>query len=182
MPSHQFIHKVIHCHDGPLRASATTFCKDDNLGRHYTADDLMDDFYLKLLEKPEVFQAGYDEKGPGYLFTTLRNLQNEKYRELKAPSMPYDDVHPETFASPAATDSLMFALQKENFLELVDRYLDDDMRKIIRLRIDGFKYKEIAVMLGMNLNTVGVKVNRNRDLLARLWKQAFGTDPDLDQF
>jgi RNA polymerase sigma factor (sigma-70 family) len=91
-------------------------------------------------------------------------------REISAISMS-EPLDP----SPDALENLV---QQETRVIVADCFatLDRDYRDVMRLRMDGLKYGEIARRLGVNENTVATRLSRGiRELGRRIRKRMGGT-------
>jgi|SRR5581483_332719 len=78
-------------------------------------------------------------------------------------------------ASPDALDGM---IQQETRAIVADCFaaLDHDHRDVLRLRMDGLKYGEIARRMGVNENTVATRVSRGiRELSRRIHKRMSGS-------
>jgi RNA polymerase sigma factor (sigma-70 family) len=78
----------------------------------------------------------------------------------------------ESVESPASTRDPLDTLLREELNGIVAEclpQLDPDHRSVLRMRVDGMKYGEIARRLGVNENTVATWVSRGiRDLAQRV--------------
>jgi len=128
----------------PLVVWATTFLHDTQ-----RAEDIVQDFFVKLWEKP--YSALLPETLKSYLFTSIRNLalnQLDKIDPLRracdvaycdSPWNEYDNFEDEVFRS------------VEEELEKLTPRAQDVIRKIY---LEGMKYKDVADELGISVATV----------------------------
>ncbi len=128
----------------PLVVWATTFLHDTQ-----RAEDIVQDFFVKLWEKP--YSALLPETLKSYLFTSIRNLalnQLDKIDPLRracdvaycdSPWNEYDNFEDEVFRS------------VEEELEKLTPRAQDVIRKIY---LEGMKYKDVADKLGISVATV----------------------------
>ena len=128
----------------PLVVWATTFLHDTQ-----RAEDIVQDFFVKLWEKP--YSALLPETLKSYLFTSIRNLaliQLGKIDPLRracdvayydSPWKEYDNFEDEVFR------------RVEEELEKLTPRAQDVIRKIY---LEGMKYKDVADELGISVATV----------------------------
>ncbi|MFR7878119.1 MAG: sigma-70 family RNA polymerase sigma factor [Butyricimonas paravirosa] len=128
----------------PLVVWATTFLHDTQ-----RAEDIVQDFFVKLWEKP--YSAFLPETLKSYLFTSIRNLalnQLDKIDPLRqacdvayydSPWNEYDNFEDEVFR------------RVEEELEKLTPRAQDVIRKIY---LEGMKYKDVADKLGISVATV----------------------------
>ena len=128
----------------PLVVWATTFLHDTQ-----RAEDIVQDFFVKLWEKP--YSALLPETLKSYLFTSIRNLalnQLDKIDPLRracdvayydSPWKEYDNFEDEVFR------------RVEEELEKLTPRAQDVIRKIY---LEGMKYKDVADELGISVATV----------------------------
>ncbi|QWB95741.1 sigma-70 family RNA polymerase sigma factor [Mycoplasmatota bacterium] len=106
--------------------------------------DLMQDTYMKFLEKIDQYNAKY--KVTTYLFTIARNLAINYYRKEKR-NIHQEDVF-EYIASRYKVD------ENEYMLDLLDQ-LDENKKYIVTMHvINDMKFKDIAFQMNMPLGTV----------------------------
>lgn len=150
---YQRYHKLLYLH-------ALQLCK-----RFYhiedRANDLMQDFYARLLEKYEYVEKQYDAQGIAYLFNMLRNAlidyhrseesrrqMNQRYT-LRLPST-YELEYPETAYQ--LSDSLSKAVLQQ---------LSKQEQQVLEYRVgENLTYNQIANRLDFPINTVGTHLRR----------------------
>ena len=147
----------------PLVVWATTFLHDTQ-----RAEDIVQDFFVKLWEKP--YSAFLPETLKSYLFTSIRNLalnQLDKIDPLRqacdvayydSPWNEYDNFEDEVFR------------RVEEELEKLTPRAQDVIRKIY---LEGMKYKDVADKLGISVATVNSILVR---ALKKLRQQADNKD------
>ncbi len=147
----------------PLVVWATTFLHDTQ-----RAEDIVQDFFVKLWEKP--YSALLPETLKSYLFTSIRNLalnQLDKIDPLRracdvayydSPWKEYDNFEDEVFR------------RVEEELEKLTPRAQDVIRKIY---LEGMKYKDVADKLGISVATVNSILVR---ALKKLRQQADNKD------
>ena len=147
----------------PLVVWATTFLHDTQ-----RAEDIVQDFFVKLWEKP--YSAFLPETLKSYLFTSIRNLalnQLDKIDPLRqacdvayydSPWNEYDNFEDEVFR------------RVEEELEKLTPRAQDVIRKIY---LEGMKYKDVADKLGISVATANSILVR---ALKKLRQQADNKD------
>lgn len=106
---------------------------------------------------------GYAGKAafPTWMYRVALTTAIASYRK-KQPRIVFTDVLPEQAAGPpehAENESLMLALKQ----------LGDVEKALVALYLDDFSYREIAAITGISENNVGVKLNRIKQKLSKLW-------------
>lgn len=156
MTSVEFGNLVVH--QGTfLKRLALNLTKDNE-----EANDLVQDTYFKAISNREKYQPGTNIKG--WLYTIMRNTFINKYRKAKVQN---------TFVD--STDNNYFLNQKEAAKETRTDYLSDyksimsEIQSVDKSYVDtfmmhyeGYKYEEIAEIMGIPLGTV-----KSRIFLAR---------------
>lgn len=69
-------------HHDKLLGFAIKRCQELQLDR-MAAEDALQELYVKILKKPELFRNGLLEKGPSYLFTTIKHFLLNQYRRTQ---------------------------------------------------------------------------------------------------
>jgi len=175
----EFVELIWVRHYGTLELYVRGFCKGNQL-RYLTIEDVLHDFFLTMLEKHALFLPGYRDTGLPYLLRALRNQLINFDRKKKDQNLPGDGPALEQFDALVDRSSPTFSMDLEFFYSLLDRYLKMDSQ-LIKLWIGKFSYKEIADMLEMNINTVGVKIKRWRPVVEELYGMSFQMRPRRDQ-
>ena len=148
---------LVTSHSSFRESIAIKFTKDRE-----EASDLTQDTYLKALSNREKYRPGTNIKG--WLYTIMKNTFINQYRKRKIRNTFSDE-----------TENQFFINQKESHKESrPDSYVDrEEIQKVIRgtdphyvdsfmMHYEGFKYEEIAEILGIPLGTV-----KSRIFLAR---------------
>src|SRR5271157_2743163 len=126
------------------------------------ADDLVQSSLLRAVAKQHLWQPGTDLRA--WLFTILHNQYvNDVRRSAREEvAIPVEDV------TVAASDDVGAALQLRD-LEWAIASLPEGQRQVILLvGLEGMRYEEVAVVLGIPVGTVRSRVSRGRDMLRAL--------------
>lgn len=131
------------------------------LKNKYTAEDVMQDTYLKIF----VSASSYMPQGKpmAWILTIVRNLSLMKLREKKKNEISVDDCWELSDKQDQINESLDNMLLSASM-----KILSDEERQIVILHsITGLKHREIADLLQIPISTV---LSKNRRALAKLKK------------
>lgn len=138
------------------------------------ADDLFQDTVFKALKNQEKYADGTNLKG--WLYTIMKNTFINNYRKKKNRNTFVDETDNKYFLNSnessrePATDSRVDTQYLMKQIESVDRgYVDTFM-----MHYNGYKYEEIAEILGIPLGTVKSRIFLARKkLMAKLGDYRF---------
>ena len=133
-------------------------------GNHADADDLVQDVYLSLLQRPRKLKRGSEV---AYLMTMLRNAQVDRYRtaarrqtssldEAEEPEDPRSGLRPER------------AAEGREVLEAVHAIESPFREAIVAVDVLGLSYKEAAKALDVPVGTVMSRLARGRERVIAL--------------
>lgn len=152
MTAIEFQYKLINLQDNLMRYSySLTADKDD-------AKDLLQDTLLKALAHYDKFV--YESSFKAWLYTIMKNTFINNYRRLIRQNT-YSDQTKERFylnythASGSNDPDPVYAIKE---LEKIIETLDDNFRLPFKMHYEGFKYKEIAETLDLNLGTIKSRI------------------------
>jgi RNA polymerase sigma-70 factor, ECF subfamily len=135
-------------------------------GSPQTAEDLVQETYVKVLSRPRLLRR---EDDLGYLVKALRNtwyshLRKERVRrEVTEPgSQP-----PEELPSRSSRDDPQAALEAAEVLEALAALPEPYRETLAAVDVAGLSYAEAARALGVRQGTVMSRLHRGRDQLAR---------------
>jgi RNA polymerase sigma-70 factor (ECF subfamily) len=162
MTATEFRFKLVTLQDS-LRRFAYSLTAD-----HECAQDLVQETFLKALNNSEKFAIETSMKA--WTFTIMkntyineyrRNLYNNIYRKDRRDLPQVNDTIVAQSDDPASTYSA---------LEITEniKYLKESLQVPLQLRIKGYKYKEIADELNMNIGTVKSRIFLSRKQLVDL--------------
>jgi RNA polymerase sigma-70 factor (ECF subfamily) len=128
------------------------------------ADDLVQSCLTRAVAKQHLWQPGTDLRA--WLFTILHNQHvNDVRRSVREGiSVAVEDVAPVL-----TVHSNAFAALQLRDLETAIGKLPQEQRQVILLvGLEGMRYEEVAVILGVPVGTVRSRLSRGRDQLRRL--------------
>lgn len=130
------------------------------------ADDVLQIFYIKVMEKSKMVQQGLEEKGYPYLCQMVKNIcldldrkkksQGRLKEGFKYQAQNFNSIH-----------YLCAEIYTESFLDGLSRYLTQRDAAIMELYLRGFSYDEIGKKVKMGSSTVGVRIHRAKKILAK---------------
>ena len=124
-------------------------------------EDYVNDFYLQVMEKPQLIGSGYDKHGLRYLLRIIRNRvfnvnrseQARRHRE----ELYCEDRNLVTTAGETAKP-----LRLREMLHLAEERLSSEDLLLFRHYWEGYTTKEMGTLFDMNPQTVGVRIHRIR--------------------
>ena len=156
MTTIEFQYKLVDLQASLLRfAYSLTTDKDD-------AKDLVQETFLKALKNRDKFADATNFKA--WIFTIMKNTYINDYRRSFIQSTYFEQTNNSFLINQTRSDGIYdpdsVYISKE--LEKTIDTLDDNLKLPFKMRHEGFKYKEIAKTLEMNIGTV-----KSRIFLAR---------------
>lgn len=128
------------------------------------ADDLVQSCLARALAKQHLWQAGTDLRA--WLFTILHNQHvNDVRRSVReGVSVAVEEMAPVLTVQPRAHAALLL-----RDLEAALARLPQEQRQVILLvGLEGMRYEEVAMVLGIPVGTVRSRLSRGRDQLRQL--------------
>ena len=148
----EFQYKLISLQE-PLMRFAFSLTADEN-----DAKDLVQETFLKALKYCDSFVQETNFKG--WICTIMRNTYINEYRRLSRYRMFSDHSKSEQdrneILASGSEDPTSIYRSKE--LEHIINSLHDDLKHPFRMHQEGFRYKEIADSLSMNIGTVKSRI------------------------
>ncbi|KAB2879573.1 sigma-70 family RNA polymerase sigma factor [bacterium] len=146
------------------------------------SEDLVQEVFYKAFRSINQFESGTNMRA--WLFKILVNTHISQYRKTaKDPSVAgYDDIEEFSLYGQVHSRSSSLTDSPESIL---DRFLDEDIRKaidklpdqfrdvVMLVDIEGFSYKEASDILEVPVGTIMSRLFRSRKLLQKyLWEYA----------
>ncbi len=145
---------------------------------HQIAEDVCQEFFFKLFRNAHRYEPV--GKLTTYFYKVLHNLCLDTLRRMNRKSMP--DF--QSFENPVldglgeapeelAPERAAHLNEERKLVREAIGKLPDSLRRVIVLReLEGFKYREIAEILGLSLNEVKVLIHRGRKALLRILQRS----------
>jgi RNA polymerase sigma-70 factor (ECF subfamily) len=132
------------------------------------ADDAIQETFLRLYA--HLAARGSQENLRAWLFRVAGNLVRDERKSGRRRLQPLENVS-ETFdwcVDPAVgPEQLILAKESAQRLDAAIRRLPADQQKCVALRSEGFRYREIAAILGIGVTTVADTLRRAVTTLAK---------------
>ena len=130
-----------------------------------TAKDLVQDTMLKAITYREQFQNDTNLKA--WTYTILKNTFINNYRKSTRQKTIFDNTSNLFFLSTTQESRNVSAESAYSAKEIqkVIEELNDDLRIPFKMHVEGYKYKEIAEKLNLNIGTVKSRIFFSRKKL-----------------
>ncbi|WP_319590702.1 RNA polymerase sigma factor [uncultured Draconibacterium sp.] len=131
------------------------------------ANDFLQDIFLKIINKPELFKPGY--KFTSWIFTVAHNMCKNEYRNREVRKIVSKDENPDQFLS--NENSYEETMSKEKlitqlFAEIEN--LEEDQKAILLLKYkENFSLKEISDILELPVGTIKSRLYYARTALTK---------------
>jgi len=128
------------------------------------ADDLVQSCLVRAVAKQHLWQPGTDLRA--WLFTILHNQHvNDVRRSAREGStVSIDDAAPMLTTQSNAFD----AVQLRDLEAAIAKLPEEQSQVILLIGLEGMRYDEVAVILGVPIGTVRSRLSRGRDQLREL--------------
>ena len=126
------------------------------------AEDLIQDTYFKALKNQDKYEQGTNLKG--WLYTIMRNTFINNYRKKKVQNTFVDETDNNYFIDQGINNRVDHAdrnVDQEYIMRQIDT-IEKNYVEAFMMHYNGYKYEEIAEILGIPLGTV-----KSRIFLAR---------------
>jgi RNA polymerase sigma-70 factor, ECF subfamily len=124
------------------------------------ADDLVQTSLARAIAKQHLWQPGTDLRA--WLFTILHNLHvNDVRRSAREGAVVPIEAAPALPCAPNAMESL----QLRDLDRAIGRLPDEQRQVILLVGLEGMRYEEVAVILGIPIGTVRSRLSRGRETL-----------------
>jgi RNA polymerase sigma-70 factor, ECF subfamily len=152
MTAIEFNHKIIGLQD---KMKSFAFRLTSN---HDDAHDLIQETYVKVIKHKDTFDPSTNLKA--WIFTIMKNIFINKYRKENKIRKIIDQTADLYYMNNTIQSSATAADAKHNLSELEKMLndLDEEFRIPFQMHFQGYKYKEIADNLNINIGTVKNKI------------------------
>ncbi|MDR1645103.1 MAG: RNA polymerase sigma factor [Tannerellaceae bacterium] len=139
------------------------------------AEDLMQDTTLKVLDNKDKFVENVNFKG--WVLTVMRNIflnnySNYRVRHRRVSIDNRPDLEFLYLVDETACQMTDYSLQLQELSHAIN-HLNEDLRRPLSLFLSGYKYTEIAQMMGLPLGTVKSRIFFARRVLQRELKDSY---------
>ncbi len=150
------------------------------VGEDARAEDLVQETYLRAFKSSAQYQPGTNCKA--WLLTILRSVYIDSTRQIQSRGGTHEQLPQEVHAP---SENLNITIPADQFMSILDRMVDDDVRAamlavpdvyreaFVMVVIAELSYKEAADVLGVQEGTVKSRVFRACQMLkSKLWNYA----------
>jgi RNA polymerase sigma factor (sigma-70 family) len=143
-----------------LKPFAITLTRDSD-----AAQDLYQETLYRALANKDKYNVGTNIKA--WLYTIMRNIFINNYRRKAKQNTIFDNTPNDFLLNQAqvATANAAESILKIKDIQMVIHHLPEIFRNPFLLYFDGYKYHEIAQMLGEPLGTIKSRIHFARKLL-----------------
>ncbi len=158
IPPHQLDPEAAGDHIDRLYRTALVMC-----GSRETAEDLVQETYLKVLARPRFLRRDDDL---GYLLRALRNAWYTHLRARGSRPQEAELTAPERLASASGVADPQLSLEAREVLGAVASLPEDFRDAVAAVDVAGLSYAEAAKALGVAEGTIMSRVSRGRSRVA----------------
>src|SRR5690348_4532528 len=135
------------------------------------ADDLVQNCLTRAVAKQHLWQPGTDLRA--WLFTILHNQHvNDVRRSVReGVSVAVEEMAPVLTVHPGA----LAALELRDLEAAIGKLPQEQRQVILLVGLEGMRYEEVALILGIPVGTVRSRLSRGRDQLRRLMEMVEDT-------
>lgn len=129
-----------------------------------TAKDLTQDTFLKFFE--HIYEYQFQNKTKNYLYTIAGNLLKNSFAGKNTVSL--DEYIENVGEICEQADKYNALIDRTDFASVLNK-LPDDLKKCISMYyMQGYKQKEISIMLGISLPLVKYRIKRAKKILEKI--------------
>jgi len=141
------------------------------------ADDLVQNCLTRAVAKQHLWQPGTDLRA--WLFTILHNQHvNDVRRSVReGVSVAVEEMAPVLTVHPGA----LAALELRDLEAAIGKLPQEQRQVILLVGLEGMRYEEVALILGIPVGTVRSRLSRGRDQLRRLMEIGEDVREDEDE-
>jgi RNA polymerase sigma-70 factor (ECF subfamily) len=133
------------------------------------SEDLVQEVFFRVMRFRSTYRAGASLKA--WLYQIARNTRIDFLRRAVRETS-VEDHFGDTFTTEAGVDSALEAGDQARVLRAALARLPERKREVLLLsRFQGLKYKEIADLMGCDVNTIKVRIHRSVQELREVFLQ-----------
>ena len=123
------------------------------------ANDLLQETFLRALNNKDMFMSSENSNLKGWTYTIMRNIFINNYRKAKKLKGKIKDITEfnRALVENNAYENLFYSLQLKD-MNIAINHLEENQRMSLKMHLSGYKYKEIADKLGVNIGTVKSRI------------------------
>lgn len=125
------------------------------------ANDFLQDLFLKIIQKPELYKPG--NKFSGWVFSVAHNMCKNEYRRREVRRQVQAEENPDQYPHHSISED---GFEKENLINEVFNeleLLDENQRSILILKYkENFSLKEISDILELPVGTIKSRLHYAR--------------------
>ncbi len=159
-----FVESVLDSYHKPLYAFAFRLCRQFGFDPTY-ADDVLQEFYWKMLTRYPPIAEKLEAHGPAYLFSMVQREVLSIGRKSKS-LQRINKVLGRSALKEAKPGYYSAEEAVNNFLQDIEKLVSEQDLEILRYYLEGYSMKEVGEMMEMNPSTVGVRIHRAKIRLA----------------
>jgi|GEM_PF-2372343 len=164
-----FVKGLLKKHQATLIIQARNLCRDNKV----EAEELFQEFTLKLLEKADWVYKGYEKDGKGvaYLSAMLKNTYRDMLRKKNRKTENEHQYGSFTRSRQKTPEDIFVEQETEELINdaLKSGNFNAEDREIYHMKLTGWKQSEIAAHKKMNDNTVYTKIYRMKNHLMKMF-------------
>ncbi len=125
-----------------------------------TSEDLTQEVFFRVLRARHTYRR--EAPFRAWLYQIARNARTDHMRRAMRETQPDDDFGDVFVSSERRMDEVMEATEMNEALRTALEQLPERKRELLILsRFQGMKYREIAAMMGCDVNTIKVRIHRS---------------------
>lgn len=133
------------------------------------SEDLVQEVFFRVMRFRKTYKLGASFRS--WLYQIARNTRVDYLRRATRETTVVDEFG-DTFAIDAGIDTSLEADDQARILRMALAHLPERKREILILsRYQGLKYKEIAELMGCDVNTIKVRIHRSVQELREVFLQ-----------
>lgn len=123
------------------------------------ADDLLQETYLRALDNKDMFMSSEKNNLKGWTYTIMKNIFINHYRRIKNLKGKIKDISiAGTVQVEDSTYPNVYSMLQMKDMNVAISHLDSNQKRPLIMHLSGYKYKEIANELGVNIGTVKSRI------------------------
>jgi RNA polymerase sigma-70 factor (ECF subfamily) len=133
------------------------------------ADEIVQETFFRLYR--HLHSGGREDNLRGWVFRVSHNISINDLKRRKRVALSgieqWPDFIPSTADSALTPEEALIRKEKLTRIHIAMSTLSEQQKKCLHLRVEGFRYREIAKMLGVTISTVAESLNRAIRKLAK---------------